>query len=74
MPQALSARAGAMPAEAEAEWWHIFGLMHRTRLEEQVAAANRAFVQRPDEASQRRLIALCTALDLLSASDQDVDV
>ncbi len=55
----------AMPAEAEAGWWHIFGLMHRGRLEQEVAAAMRELAERGDEATQRRLIALCTARNAL---------
>ncbi len=43
--------------EAEAGWWHIFGLMHRDRLEAEVAAANREFARLTDDATQRRLIA-----------------
>jgi DNA primase len=30
------AQAGAMPAEAEAGWWHIFGLLNVTRLRHEV--------------------------------------
>jgi len=71
MPLAASARTDAMPAEAEAEWWHIFGLMHRARLEDEVAAARQAFAAAPDEESQRRLIALATALGALPAPDGD---
>jgi DNA primase len=74
MPLAASARLDAMPAEAEAEWWHIFGLMHRPRLEDEVAAARRAFAAAPDENSQRRLIALCTALGALPVPDGDADM
>jgi DNA primase len=55
----------AMPAEAEAGWWHIFGLMHRGRLEQEVAAAMRELAERGDDATQRRLIALCTARNAL---------
>ena len=73
MPLPPCARPDAMPAEAEAGWWHIFGLMHRERLTEEVAAASQAFTQTPDDANQRRLIALCTARDALLASDQDAD-
>lgn len=54
-----------MPAEAEAGWWHFFGLMNPGRLEEEVAAASRDFALRADEAAQRRLIALCGARDAL---------
>ena len=73
MPLAASARPDAMPAEAEAEWWHIFGLMHRARLEDEVAAASRAFAAAPDENSQRRLIALCTALGALPVPEGDAE-
>jgi len=69
MPGASGARLDAMPAEAEAEWWHIFGLMHRSRLEDEVAAARHGFTTRPDENSQRRLIALCAALAALPDPD-----
>jgi len=72
-PLPACAHADAMPAEAEAGWWHIFGLMHRSRLDEEVVAAERAFVDRPDEAAQRRLIALCAARDALSVPDQGAE-
>ncbi len=73
-PLPACAHADAMPAEAEAGWWHIFGLMHRSRLDEEVAAASRAFVDQPDEAAQRRLIALCAARDALSVPDQGAEI
>lgn len=72
-PLPACAHVDAMPAEAEAGWWHIFGLMHRSRLDEEVAAAGRAFIDRPDEAAQRRLIALCAARDALSVPDQGAE-
>ena len=65
VPLPACAHAEAMPGEAEAGWWHIFGLMHRDRLEQEVAAAGRDFSARADAATQRRLIALCTARDAL---------
>jgi DNA primase len=64
-PLPACAAPEAMPAEAEAGWWHIFGLMHRDRLEEEVAAAMREMSENGDEATQRRLIALCTARNAL---------
>ena len=73
-PLPFCAHANAMPAEAAAGWWHILGLMHRSRLDEEVAAARQAFVNRPDEAAQRRLIALCAARDALSAPDQGAEL
>ena len=73
VPLPACARPGAMPAEAEAGWWHFFGLLHRDRLEEEVAAAASAFVQAPDAAAQGRLIALCAARDALSRDTQADD-
>jgi len=70
VPLPAAAALAAMPAEAEAGWWHIFGLMHRGRLEEEVAAASRDFSERADEAAQRRLIALCAARDMLRRGEQ----
>ncbi len=73
-PVPLPACAGpaAMPAEAEAGWWHFFGLLNRPRLEEEVAAAQAAFMRSPDSASQDRLVALCAARDAL-ADEAQVD-
>ncbi len=72
MPLPPSARAGAMPAEAEGEWWHLFGLMRGLqRLDEEVAQADRDFREQPTDASQRRLQGLLQArLDLV---DVDTD-
>jgi hypothetical protein len=47
--------------------------MHRGRLEDEVAAASRAFASHPDDAAQRRLIALCTARDALRRGEQGFD-
>ena len=67
MPLPPSARPDAMPAEAEAEWWHLFGLISGlSRLDDEVADAALAFRADPTEATQRRLIGLQTArLDLI---------
>jgi DNA primase len=65
------AHADAMPGEAEAGWWHIFGLMHLGRLREERAAAERAFRVSPDEASQRRMVALYTAWERVMATEPD---
>ena len=70
VPLPACAAPDAMPAEAEAGWWHIFGLMNRARLEEEVVAANRDFIERQDAAAQRRLIALCIARDMLRRGEQ----
>jgi DNA primase len=65
LPPAAFTMPDAMPAEAEAGWWHIFGLMHRERLEEEVIAAMRDLAERPDQANHRRVVALCTARNTL---------
>ena len=74
VPLPACAGPGAMPAEAEAGWWHYFGLLNRQRLEEEVAAAAAAFNQSPDAAGQERLVALCAARDALARDAQsDID-
>ena len=65
------ASAVAMPAEAEKGWWHIFGLMNRGQLEDEIAAARRSFAERGDEASQLRLIGLCEALRRVEQGNED---
>ena len=72
VPLPACAGAGAMPAEAEAGWWHFFGLLNRPRLEQEVAAAAAAFQHSPNPAAQTRLVALCAAREAL-AYDAQVD-
>ena len=72
MPLPACAGPAAMPAEAEAGWWHFFGLLNRPRLEEEVAAAQAAFTRSPNPAAQDRLVALCAAREAL-AHDSQVD-
>ena len=73
MPLPTSARADAMPAEAEGEWWHLFGLMRGlSRLDHEVAEAARAYERDQTEAAQRRLIGLANArLELVAIDDDD---
>ena len=68
------ARPEAMPAEAEAGWWHIFGLMHPDRLDAEIAEAGRMLVsgERPEEA-QRRLILLCNAREAMRRGELEDD-
>ena len=72
MPLPACAGPAAMPAEAEAGWWHFFGLLNRPRLEQEVEAARAAFERAPDPVAQGRLVALCAARDAL-AHDAQVD-
>ena len=73
LPLPASARPDAMPAEAEGEWWHLFGLMRGlSRLDEEVAHAEQAFRVQQTESTQRRLIGLASArLDLVSIDADD---
>ena len=63
----------AMPAEADAGCWHIIWLMHRGRLEAEVAAAMRELAEHGDAAAQRRLIALCTARNALREDEHGTE-
>jgi DNA primase len=72
-PLTASASPDAMPAEAGAGWWHMFGLMNRGRLEQEVASAMRELAEKADEAAQRRLIALCTARNALRQGEDGDD-
>jgi DNA primase len=70
VPLPACASEDAMPADAEAGWWHIFGLMHRGELEQELAAATRAFALCGDAPAQRRLVTLCAARDALRRGEQ----
>ena len=72
-PLPACAHADAMPAEAEAGWWHIFGLMRRSHLDDEIAAAEQACKHHLNETTQRRLTALCRARDELFALDERDD-
>jgi len=74
LPLPDCARADAMPAEAEAGWWHVFGLLNRAHLEEEWLAAGRACAKQMDATTQRRLIALSTArAALFTMEDADAE-
>ena len=71
LPLPPSIRPDAMPAEAEGEWWHLFGLIRLDRLDEEIAEAQRDYATSQTENAYRRLIGLAQArLDLVS---QDTD-
>jgi hypothetical protein len=75
MPLTPAASADAMPAEAEAGWWHFFGLLNYERLAEEIRAAERDLAAGWDAAAQRRLIALCAARSSLfgDAGSEDIE-
>ena len=65
LPLPGCASPAAMPAEAEAGWWHYFGLMNPDRLDEELAAARREFASKADDTAQRRLVGLSAARNSL---------
>jgi DNA primase len=65
------ASAAAMPAEAEAGWWHIFGFLNVQRLREEVALAEAACAADLTPQSQGRLLALKAALNKVNSGEPD---
>ena len=64
-------RPEAQPAEAEAGWWHFYGLMHRNGLEHARDAARAYYVANQDSPDAlARFTALCVALDRLKGGEQ----
>ncbi len=64
-------RPGAQPAEAEAGWWHFYGLMHRDGLEDAVRTARQHYEASPDDtAALARFNALCVAALRLRRGEQ----
>jgi DNA primase len=74
MPLTPAASATAMPAEAEAGWWHFFGLLNYERLLEEIRSAERDLTTGWDAAAQRRLIALCAARSSLFGDAESEDI
>ncbi len=74
LPLIDCAGPGAMPAEAEAGWWHLYGLTYPDRLEADLARARDAFARAADRASERRLITLAAARNKLARGEQDAEV
>lgn len=70
-PLPLPACAGeaALPAEALAGWWHIFGLLNSGRLEAEFSAACSDWAAQPNEANERRVQALAEARRRLTETD-----
>lgn len=74
MPLTPAASVDAMPAEAEAGWWHFFGLLNFEHLVEEIRSAERNLAAGWDEAAQRRLIALCAARSSLYGDAESEDI
>jgi DNA primase len=71
VPLPACVSSAAMPAEAEAGWWHIFGFLSVQRLGEEIALAEAACRADLTPQSQNRLIALKTALDKVISGEPD---
>ena len=71
VPLPACASLAAMPAEAEAGWWHIFGFLNVQRLGEEIALAEAACAQDLTQQTQNRLLALKAALNKVSSGEPD---
>jgi DNA primase len=75
VPLPACASLAAMPAEAEAGWWHIFGFLNVERLRQEVASAEAACAAELTSQSQSRLVALKAALNKVNSGEPDgVDI
>jgi DNA primase len=71
VPLPACATSAAMPAEAEAGWWHIFGFLSVQRLNEEIALAETACRQALTQENQNRLLALKVALNKVASGEPD---
>ncbi|WP_428540150.1 DNA primase [Rhodopila sp.] len=71
MPLPACASAEAMPAEAEAGWWHIFGFLNVEHLREEVALAEADAARNLTPDTQRRLLALSEAFNKIRSGEPD---
>jgi DNA primase len=71
VPLPACAALTAMPAEAGAGWWHIFGFLNVQRLGEEVALAEAACARDLTPQSQNRLLALKAALNKVNSGEPD---
>ena len=71
MPLPACASAGAMPAEAESGWWHIFGFLNVEHLREEVALAEADATRNLTPDTQRRLTALSEAFSKVRSGEPD---
>jgi DNA primase len=71
VPLPACAASAAMPAEAAAGWWHIFGFLNVQRLSDEIALAEAACAQDLTQQSQNRLLALKAALNKVNSGEPD---
>jgi DNA primase len=71
MPLPACASAEAMPAEAEAGWWHVFGFLNVEHLREEVALAEADAARNLTPDTQRRLTALSEAFNKVRSGEPD---
>jgi DNA primase len=71
VPLPACASSAAMPEEAEAGWWHIFGFLSVQRLGEEIALAETACRMELTPQNQNRLIALKAALNKIASGEPD---
>ncbi len=71
VPLPACASSAAMPAEAEEGWWHIFGFLNVDRLREEVDLARQDAARGLTGETERRLVALMSALNKVRTGDPD---
>jgi len=71
VPLPACASSAAMPAEAEEGWWHIFGFLNVDRLREEVNLARQDAARGLTEETERRLVALMSALNKVRTGEPD---
>jgi DNA primase len=71
VPLPACASPAAMPAEAEAGWWHIFGFLNLDHLREEVKLAESEAAANLTQDTQRRALSLKAALNKVMAGEPD---
>jgi DNA primase len=71
VPLPACASPAAMPAEAEAGWWHIFGFLNLDHLREEVKLAESEAAANLTQETQRRALSLKAAKNKVMAGEPD---
>jgi DNA primase len=74
VPLPECASSASMPAEAEEGWWHIFGFLNVDRLREEVNLAREDAARGLTGDTERRLVALTSALNRIRTGEPDIVV